>query len=475
MGYAGRKIVAVVFARTSSSRFVEKMRHCLLAGTVLDYVITRTAKIRHVDTVVVATTSNAEDDWIEKKCSTDNVNCFRGSENDVVERLYLAINEFAPECEIVVRVCADNPFLSYDLMSREIEVFINNNSSLYTPFERNLHPFGFSAVIMKSEMVSYIHHNAVDQRYREHVENFILETDERQNVSFSTRSLQKLFFPWLSLTFDMEKDLLVINKVDKLREQKKVSDNLDDLLDYICSENFILICPKDSLDVSYIDSEWSFLKNLEVIEYDTPKNFSVLVKQYDIERDAMFGDVWFFNATEEAEQYYDLDFAPRYCLRLSKALGTINISVIHGDRTLTNVNHVDVFDNGDVVFMTAILQSNIGFFVSDNIRGIEQGGIWIRQKNKYTMSSKFCGFHEAQIKALPHVFSEYPGTVDPKNHNIPTPFSPFSSVRIDNEVVYLFFPEIDENNRLGSLSKLPLPLIWMSNSTLEKLSEVDCC
>jgi len=468
MPYAGIKIAAVVFARTSSSRFVEKMKHAMLDGTVLDYVISRTKKIAHVDTIVVATTDKPEDDWISEKCTHENVNCFRGSENDVAGRLHFAIKEFADDCEIILRVCADNPFLSYELMTKEIEFFIRGNSKLYTPFERNLLPFGFSAVIMTKETVDYIHHNATDQQYREHVENFILETDERKNVIFSTRSLHNIFFPWLSLTFDTEKDLIVLDKVDKLIQLNKVAQSLDNLLDYIRSENYILIAPQGAVDISYIEAEWHFLKSFKIFEYASEEVLATLVDQYEFGPDVQFGDVWFFNSSVSVADYYINKVSPKYLLRKSQSSGQIEISAWHSGQLLMTKILNDVFHSGEMVFTTAVLQGSLGFFISDNIRGLEQGGIWIRQKNKFTQASEFCGFHESQLEALPKVTSGESDNDDRLN-------SPFTSVSLENnDTVYLYSSIPEERKLLGSLSDLSLPLIWMSNKTLENLSEVNC-
>lgn len=60
------------------------------------------------DCIVIARTINKEDDAIEDWCKNNEVACFRGSENDVLNCYYCASISFPSE--VIVRVTADDPF-----------------------------------------------------------------------------------------------------------------------------------------------------------------------------------------------------------------------------------------------------------------------------------------------------------------------------------------------------------------------------
>ena len=86
-------------------------------------VIDRTKDIEGIDTVVVATSLNPEDDEIEEFSSSENVSVYRGSLNNVFSRASLACKEF--NLERFVRICGDRPFLAlslYQNLSRKINL-----------------------------------------------------------------------------------------------------------------------------------------------------------------------------------------------------------------------------------------------------------------------------------------------------------------------------------------------------------------
>jgi spore coat polysaccharide biosynthesis protein SpsF len=55
---------------------------------MLWHVIQRVKRARMVDRVVVATSTAPADDAIENMCQENGVPCYRGSENDVLDRFY---------------------------------------------------------------------------------------------------------------------------------------------------------------------------------------------------------------------------------------------------------------------------------------------------------------------------------------------------------------------------------------------------
>ena len=450
------------------------MGYKLAGGTVLEYVISRARKISSVQTFVVATTSNPEDDWIEDLCSASGLNCFRGSDDDVVTRFQKAVDEFAEGCEIVVRICADNPFISFDIVSREIDRFIEEDFELYTPFERNTNPFGMSAVVMSAGLLNHIHSNAEEKHHREHVENFILENDQGVDVGLSTVSKENIFFPWLSLTFDTEEDLVPLHRIDRLLESGRVSENLENLVEVLCTEPYLLIVPEDLLDISYITQEWGDLLSMRILQYGSEDDLAELQEQYGLMPDSEFGDVWFFNSSERGCHDYEADTVPTYRLRLEAISGAVDVAVFSDGVLLAGRRHEDAFGEGRSVFVTAVLQGNIGFFVSDNIRGIRQGGIWITQKEKIVRSSRSYGFDQPQLAGIPKsVLKVYEGKRQAKTeHGNAWSISTDQSKRGEIGSSSPVFENQDED-RWGYLSGLPLPLIWMSNSMLKTLVEMD--
>ena len=82
------RVVAVVQARTGSSRLPGKVLQDLAGRTMLARVIRRTQRAALVEEVVVATTSSSQDDPVVSESRRLGVSWFRGSQQDVLDRYF---------------------------------------------------------------------------------------------------------------------------------------------------------------------------------------------------------------------------------------------------------------------------------------------------------------------------------------------------------------------------------------------------
>lgn len=103
------RLVAVVQARTSSTRLPGKVLLDLGGETVLGRVVRAVRASGGVDEVVVATSTDLSDDAVEAECGRVGVPCVRGPLDDVLSRFVLALDAFPADA--VVRITADCPLL----------------------------------------------------------------------------------------------------------------------------------------------------------------------------------------------------------------------------------------------------------------------------------------------------------------------------------------------------------------------------
>ncbi len=90
-----------------------------LAGkAVLWHVVHRLKKCQTLDDIVIATSTRSMDDPLETFACEEGVNLFRGSEENVLERYYLASEQF--KADIIVRVTGDAPFVDHLTIDRLI-------------------------------------------------------------------------------------------------------------------------------------------------------------------------------------------------------------------------------------------------------------------------------------------------------------------------------------------------------------------
>lgn len=177
-------IVAIVQARTTSSRFPGKVLADLGGQPVLAWVLRR-AQAASVDDVVVATTINATDDPVIAIAEREGVRWFRGDERDVLGRFAGAAREAGADA--VVRLTADCPMLDPEVIDRVIDALRAPEAVDYSAnVIKRTFPQGLDAEALFVDVLMRTHRMAISPEAREHVTWFIRE--ERPDL-FEHRSV----------------------------------------------------------------------------------------------------------------------------------------------------------------------------------------------------------------------------------------------------------------------------------------------
>ena len=112
----------IIQSRMGSARLPGKSLRKIQGEPLLHYCVARAKLSKYADELVVATTIKQEDDSIEEWCLANGVECFRGSEEDVLDRYYQAASKYG--FQTVVRLTADNPFIDPKLIDLLIISFL---------------------------------------------------------------------------------------------------------------------------------------------------------------------------------------------------------------------------------------------------------------------------------------------------------------------------------------------------------------
>lgn len=181
-----RTVVTVVHARMGSSRFPGKMMALLGDHPILEWVLTRSLRISDSDHFVLATSDLPIDDVIADFGRNSGIEVFRGSNDNVLQRVIDASERHQPDA--VVRICADNPFIEPNLVSDLVRHFRNN----WCDYLFNHRPGlgltiadGFGAEIFDYSVLRTIEHRFSEPRYREHLTSALWEHTDL----FDVRSL----------------------------------------------------------------------------------------------------------------------------------------------------------------------------------------------------------------------------------------------------------------------------------------------
>ncbi len=119
------KVNLILQARMNSARLPGKVLKDINGVSVLETIFKRLSNCKMLDNIIVATTTNNSDDIIADVCSKNNINYYRGSENNVLDRFYQAAK--ISETDIVVMCTADCPLIDFKIVDDMIDKFIINS------------------------------------------------------------------------------------------------------------------------------------------------------------------------------------------------------------------------------------------------------------------------------------------------------------------------------------------------------------
>lgn len=162
----------VIQARMGSTRLPGKVLRKIGNKCLLEHILDRleTLKIKNCK-VVVATTIKEQDDVIEEFCRKKGVSCFRGSEQNVLERYWMCTKKY--NFDNVVRLTADNPFVDTEELERLISMHCLHQAE-YSYSDTEL-PEGMGAEIFSRDALKKSVELSDKENHFEHVDDYILE------------------------------------------------------------------------------------------------------------------------------------------------------------------------------------------------------------------------------------------------------------------------------------------------------------
>ena len=103
------RTVAIAQARMGSTRVPGKVMRDLCGFPVLRWTINALRMAPGIDEIVLATSTLEADDPIAEYCKANGIQCFRGSETDVLDRFYQCAKKY--NADTILRLTCDCPFL----------------------------------------------------------------------------------------------------------------------------------------------------------------------------------------------------------------------------------------------------------------------------------------------------------------------------------------------------------------------------
>lgn len=195
------KTIVIIQARMGSTRLPGKILKPLGSMDVLAYVTARCEEIRGIDEVIVATSALPQDDAVALWCQEHNVTCFRGPEEDVLDRYVQCARAYAPD--YVMRVTSDCPFVDYELASAAVEYMHRERKDVLRLIGEM--PRGLAVEMISYEALERIHEVGKAPRHREHVTYYAYEYAKEFTFAEYAVPSDRLH-PELRITLDTEED-----------------------------------------------------------------------------------------------------------------------------------------------------------------------------------------------------------------------------------------------------------------------------
>jgi spore coat polysaccharide biosynthesis protein SpsF (cytidylyltransferase family) len=224
-------LAIIIQARAGSKRLPNKMLLPFYDGKSLIEMIVDKLKQLNI-LIIVATTTNQLDDEIHEVAKKLNVNCYRGSEEDVLNRFINAAKKY--NVDKIIRVCADNPFLDVEELKLLIDFSLSKNYD-YVSFNVNGQPsikthYGFWAEFVTLGTLIEIENSTKDFFYHEHVTNYIYSNPEKFNICWIDRSLHATE---IRLTVDTEADFNTAKEIFNILSNDNNFITYTDLINFL--------------------------------------------------------------------------------------------------------------------------------------------------------------------------------------------------------------------------------------------------
>jgi len=220
--------LAILQARMSSSRLPNKVLKKVNKKELLLYEIERIQRSKKIDKLIIATSNDKSDDILEEFCILNNIECFRGSLDDVLSRYYDCAKKFKEDNNIenlnIIRVTGDCPVIDFIVIDEVITAFENGNYDYTSNTLSPTYPDGMDIEVCKFEVLEYAYTNATLKSDREHVTLYIKNSDKFKKYNYKAR----VDFSHLRLTVDEQNDFdLIENILENLYPKNKNFTYLD--------------------------------------------------------------------------------------------------------------------------------------------------------------------------------------------------------------------------------------------------------
>jgi len=231
------KTVAIIQARMGSTRLPGKTMMLLSDKTMIWHVIEATKHSKLIDEIVVATSTEKNNDVLIKELKKYKIDYYAGSEDDVLDRYYLCAKKF--KADVIVRVTSDCPLIDPKIIDKVIQASRDQGCDYCSNRDPPTYPDGYDTEVFTFEALERAWKESDLMSEREHVTPYLwknknkfknynveheedlselrLTVDEQEDLELSRKIIEKIgkfpiYLNDVLALFKKEPELLKINK-----------------------------------------------------------------------------------------------------------------------------------------------------------------------------------------------------------------------------------------------------------------------
>jgi spore coat polysaccharide biosynthesis protein SpsF len=203
--------IAIIQARMGSTRFPGKIMKELNGKPILQHIVDFLKYSKMIDKVVIATTNLEEDNIVNSFAKKLEIDCFRGSSENVLERFYKCAKKF--NANLILRLTADNPLINPKIIDDLINLCKHYNCDYVSNCLHPTYPYGYSTCeVFTFSTLTKLYETQKDPKSLEHVTYFITKNPNLFNIR-EISAPQNLSRPSWKLSVDTLNDYFKIQKI----------------------------------------------------------------------------------------------------------------------------------------------------------------------------------------------------------------------------------------------------------------------
>lgn len=195
--------LVIVQSRMSSERLPGKVLVNVNGHPMLWYTLKRLSLCSTSVNIVVATSSEKNDDPIVKFCNENSISVYRGDLNNVALRLLSCAMQY--KAKYFVRISGDSPLIDPTLVEIAIKLHLTNKPDLTTNVLYRTFPKGQSVEIINTHSLAETINKFCCHSHFEHVTKYFYENSQKYQISTFSSGFQYSKF---QMSVDNNNDLI---------------------------------------------------------------------------------------------------------------------------------------------------------------------------------------------------------------------------------------------------------------------------